>query len=90
MAQGAEFDFLAFLVPKYFGLENYGKIFGCLAMIVTVSLAVGAYVFGLLFDLFSSYDPALKGAVIAYVLGAVGVLFSGMVMAASALPSPAK
>lgn len=93
LAQGAEVDFLAFLIPHYFGLANYGKIFGALAMLLTISLALGGVCFGYLFDRFGSYELALKGAILAYLCGAVGVLLSGLVSRSketSVLPDPAK
>ena len=79
LAQGAEVDFIAFLVPRYFGLAHYGKTFGVLAMLVSVSLAVGGVCFGFVFDRYGSYDLALQGAAPCYALGAVLVLLSGLV-----------
>lgn len=93
LAQGAEVDFLAFLIPHYFGLGNYGKIFGVLAMLVACSLALGGICFGYIFDRFGSYDPALKGAVLAYLGGAGGLLLSGLItrdVNLNALPDPSE
>ncbi|MCC2606539.1 MFS transporter [Planctobacterium marinum] len=59
LAQGAEVDFMAYLVPKYFGLVNYGKLFGILLFILAASLASGSYIYGYIFDYFGNYHFAL-------------------------------
>lgn len=91
LAQGAEVDFLAFFVPKYFGLSSYATIFGVLAMLVSIGMAIGGVCFGYVFDLYGSYDHALEGAILAYVFGAICVLAAGLVSTkANASPLPAK
>ena len=78
LAQGAEADFLAYLVPKYFGLRSYGAIFGSLLMIVSLALASGAVFFGLTHDHFGSYRPALVVSIGAYLTAAACILASGI------------
>jgi MFS family permease len=79
LAQGAEVDFLAFLTPRYFGLANYGKLFGILLVILATALASGGYLFGLIFDHFGSYRVALMIAAVAYVCSSGLILLSGAV-----------
>ncbi len=91
LAQGAEVDFLAFFVPKYFGLGSYATIFGVLAMLVSIGMAVGGVCFGYIFDRYGSYQYALEGAILAYLFGAICVLGAGLVSSATnAVPLPAK
>lgn len=77
LAQGAEVDFLAFLVPRYFGVSNYGKVFGLLAMGQSISMAFGAISFGILYDQAGSYELAFKLSLGTYLLGGLAVLGSG-------------
>jgi predicted MFS family arabinose efflux permease len=79
MAQGAEVDFLAFLVPRYFGLGNYGKLFGMLLVMLASAMATGGYIFGLLFDRHGDYRMALIVGGVAYACSAVLIILSGIV-----------
>lgn len=88
LAQGAEVDFVAFLIPRYFGMENYGSLFGCFAMLISISLALGGILFGYVYDSYLSYRPALTGAIYCYAVGALGVLLSGLQDKFSVSPNP--
>jgi predicted MFS family arabinose efflux permease len=79
LAQGAEVDFLAFLVPRYFGLGNYGKLFGMLLVMLASAMATGGYIFGLLFDRYGDYRMALIVGGVAYACSAVLIILSGIV-----------
>jgi len=79
LAQGAEVDFLAFLVPKYFGLGNYGKLFGILLVMLASALATGGFIFGALFDHFGDYRMALIIGAVCYACSAGLILLSGIV-----------
>ena len=59
MAQGAEADFLAFFVARYFGVRSFATIFGALMMVVSVNLSLGGLVYAQSHDLLGSYRPAL-------------------------------
>lgn len=78
LAQGAEIDFMSFLVPRYFGLLHYGAIFGVLAMFVSIALGMGGMWFGMVFDIYGSYSVALQVSVFCYLGGALLVLASGL------------
>lgn len=79
LAQGAEVDFLAYLVPRYFGLGNYGKLFGILLVMLATAMSSGGFLFGLLFDHFGNYRIALMIAAVAYVCSSGLILLSGIV-----------
>lgn len=59
LAHGAEFDFLAYLVARYFGLAHYGKIYGLLIFPITLATAAGAIALGRSRDVAGSFDPVL-------------------------------
>lgn len=79
LAQGAEVDFLAYLVPRYFGLGNYGKLFGIMLVMLATSMASGGFIFGLLFDRFGDYRAALMLAAVGYICASGLILLSGIV-----------
>ncbi len=79
LAQGAEVDFLAYLVPRYFGLGNYGKLFGILLVMLATAMSTGGFVFGALFDHFGDYRIALMIAAFAYICSSGLILLSGIV-----------
>lgn len=71
-AQGAEYDFLAYMTARYFGMAHYGRIYGRIVIPIIVATAVGAFGVGRSKDLFGSFDVALP---------VVGVLFAGGALA---------
>ncbi|MEP1445294.1 MAG: MFS transporter [Paraglaciecola sp.] len=79
LAQGAEVDFMAFLVPRYFGLVNYGKLFGILLFMLASSLAAGSYIYGLIFDYYGNYQFALMLGAMCFICSAVFFLLSGII-----------
>jgi predicted MFS family arabinose efflux permease len=78
MAQGAESDFVAYFVLRSFGMRAFSTIVGVLAMVVTLGLALGAWLYGVLFDMYGSYT-------IACLLGAGCLLASGVFVIAAGL-----
>lgn len=59
LAIGAELDFMAFFVSRYFGLKAFGEIYGCMMCALAVGSGLGSYFMGLSFDLTHSYQPTL-------------------------------
>jgi len=49
-AAGAEFDIIAYLASRYFGLKNYSKIYSFLYASFSIGAAMGPPLFGLAFD----------------------------------------
>ena len=56
---GAEIDLLAFLAGRYFGLRNYGEVFGLLFASMMLGVSLGPPVFGLCFDITGNYTLVL-------------------------------
>ena len=73
LAAGAETDLIAYLAARYFGMRNYGRIYGLLLLPFGVAAAISPAAFGLARDLTGDYDLALHIA-------------TGMFLAGAALP----
>lgn len=56
---GAEFDIAAFLVSRYFGMRDYGRLFGVHVSLITISSALAPWLFGLLYTSTGSYAAML-------------------------------
>jgi MFS transporter, OFA family, oxalate/formate antiporter len=77
VAGGAETDLIAYLAARYYGLKNYGKIYGIFYMPFGMMTAISAPLYGRVFDSYGSYNPALFMAGICFTLGALMLLQIG-------------
>lgn len=77
MAAGVEYDLMAYLVSRYFGLLHYAVIYGALYGFFAVGAGFGPYFFGKSFGVTGSYDSILKVASIMFVVGALPLLLLG-------------
>jgi MFS family permease len=55
IAHGAENDLMAYLTSRYFGVKNYGSIFGALYSVTLLGFGAGPMIFGVAFDITGSY-----------------------------------
>lgn len=62
IGSGAESDLMAYLVSRYFGIKCFAEIYGYTYGALMLGTAIGPYLWGLTFDLFHSYQPALWAA----------------------------
>jgi MFS family permease len=76
-AAGAEFDLIAFLAAKYFGLKHYGKIYGYLFLTLMLGAGISAPIGGSVYDMTGSYAPALYAGAIVCLAGALSLLSLG-------------
>jgi OFA family oxalate/formate antiporter-like MFS transporter len=76
-AAGAESDLIAYLAGRYFGMRQYGRIYGMLYMPFGIASAVSPLVYGAVHDASGSFAPILKVAAVCFVLGAVLLLGLG-------------
>ncbi len=76
-AAGAESDLIAYLASRYFGLANYGKIFGMLYMPFALAAAFSPTIYGRVRDLTGNYDQMLYVAAALFVGGALLLLTLG-------------
>ena len=52
---GAEIDMLAFLTGRYFGVENFGQVYGILFTSFLIGTALGPLSYGLAYESMGSY-----------------------------------
>lgn len=58
-AIGAELDFMAFFVSRYFGLKAFGQLYGYMMCVLSIGSGLGATLMGLSYDRAHSYWPML-------------------------------
>lgn len=76
-AAGAESDLIAYLASRYFGMANYGKIYGMLYMPFGIGSAISPALYGMVRDRIGSYDAILLAAIGFFVVGALLLLTLG-------------
>ena len=74
LSMGAEIDMLAYLTSRYFGVDNFGKIYGILFASFLIGTSLGPYLFGLAYETYNSYREVLLAAVIVIIISAVTTL----------------
>ncbi len=77
VATGMEFDVLAFVIARYFGMADYARIYGRLYIFLACSAGSAPFAFGAIFDQFRSYTVAFLFSAALLVLGAAGLLLMG-------------
>jgi MFS family permease len=70
---GAEFDIIAYMVSRYFGLRAFGEIYGYVFAAFALGGVIGPPLMGVGFDSTGSYSPVLGGLVVATLI-AVGLM----------------
>jgi MFS family permease len=76
-AAGAEFDIIAYLASRYFGLKHYSKIYSFLYAAFSIGAAMGPPLFGLAFDSFGNYQNVFLISSALFVCGSIMLLFLG-------------
>jgi MFS family permease len=74
---GADAELSAFFISRYFGLRSYATIYGVVLGSFLIGDAFGPLMFGVTYDAFGSYAPALKIAIAMVLLSVIGGLFFG-------------
>lgn len=77
LAAGSEVDLLPYLTARYFGLKNYGKIYGWQFVMFYSGVGVGPLSFGIIYDQAGSYTPALMWSMPILALGALMIATLG-------------
>lgn len=72
IAVGIEFDLIAYLTARYFGLASFGRIYGLLYGLTTLGVSASSLAFGYWANMVATYRPALLSAAMA--LGAAALL----------------
>ncbi len=76
-AAGVEYDLMAFLVARYFGMKNYSAIYGSLYGFFALGAGIGPVIFGKAFDKSGTYAPVLLLSAALLLLGAAMLLLLG-------------
>ncbi len=76
-AVGVEYDLVAFMVARYFGMRSYTAIYGVLYVFFAVGAGVGPYVFGWCFDRTGSYRSILDVAFCVLIASGLSFLALG-------------
>jgi len=77
LAAGAELDMLAFLTAKYFGIKNYGVLYGIQFGFFSIGSGFAPAIFGSVFDVYGDYQPILFISAACFVVGALLILTMG-------------
>jgi len=77
LAAGVEYDLMAYLVSRYFGLLHYASIYGALYGFFAFGAGFGPYIFGLSYSATGSYDYILRVSAVAFLSGSLPMLLLG-------------
>ncbi|MEM1261270.1 MAG: MFS transporter [Pseudomonadota bacterium] len=77
LAAGAEFDMIAYLTSRYFGLKHYGKIYAWPFAAFSVGAGIAPFLFGRVRDSVGNYGPILLAAALFYIAGSAILLTLG-------------
>lgn len=77
LAAGAESDVIAFMVARYFGMKNYGRIFGVVYLFFGLCAGLSPKLYARAFDQTGSYDSMLQIAMFLFIGGAALLLLLG-------------
>jgi len=68
---GSEVDVISYLGAQYFGMRNFGALFGTLVMALSMGTPFGPLSAGAVYDAFGSYEPFLKGTVLLMAISSI-------------------
>ena len=71
LAVGSEVDVVMYLSSRYFGLRNFGAIYGTLGGLTSLGTGLGPLLGGIVHDAYGSYDPLLLGLLPAFLVAAL-------------------
>ena len=77
VAAGVEYDLLAYLVARYFGMKSYARIYGTLYAFFGLGAGFGPAIFGAIYGRTGSYDRAMKVAMWVFVACSLSFLLLG-------------
>ena len=77
VAAGVEYDLLAYLVARYFGMKSYARIYGTLYAFFGLGAGFGPAIFGAIYGRTGSYDLAMNVAMWVFVVCSLSFLLLG-------------
>lgn len=75
-AGGAGFQITTYLVSRYGGLRNFGKIYGAISSTIMLGASIGPLVSGIVYDVTGSYEVLIMAAIPAVLIAAT--MFLGL------------
>jgi MFS family permease len=88
IGSGAEFDVAAFLMSRYFGLRDYGRLFGVHLGLITLASTLAPWLFGQLYRSTGNYDAMLTVCGVVFLGGGLALLALGRYPRFAAAPTP--
>ena len=77
LAAGAELDFIAYMTSRYFGMKNYGSLYGKQFIFFAIGAGSAPAVFGKSFDIYGSYDLIIILSAVFFIISAFLIIFMG-------------
>lgn len=77
VAAGVEYDLIAYLVSRYFGIRSYGAIYGVLYAFFALGAGFGPAVYGWFYTHRGSYDVILEYSMYTFILCSLAILLLG-------------
>lgn len=74
---GAEVDVIAYLAAKYFGLKNFGALYGAMVMALSLGTSFGPLSAGAIYDRYGSYAPFMTLDIALMLISALALLSLG-------------
>jgi len=71
IGMGAEFDVIPFLVTRYFGLRNFGVIYGINISTFSIGTGLGPAIMGFGYDRYGNYNVSIMVAMSALIVGSI-------------------
>lgn len=86
-AAGAESDVVAFMAARYFGMVEYGRIYGLLYMPFGIFSSISPLLYGYVRDQTGSYDLMLQVSMVLFAIGGAILLTLGRYPELRAVPT---
>lgn len=71
IGMGAEFDVIPYLITRYFGLRNFGIIYGINISTFSIGTGLGPAIMGFGYDHYGNYDKSIMVAMGALIIGSI-------------------
>lgn len=77
LSAGAEFDLIAYMCTRYFGMKNYGFVYALQYASFGFFAGVSPAIFGRVYDINGTYDPVLTITAVLFIVGPLLLLGLG-------------
>lgn len=77
LSLGGEIDVLAYLSTKYFGMKNYGLLFGCVAGMMSLASGMGPLFLSTIYDMTDSYKAGIITLIPVFIIVSILIFTMG-------------